>query len=94
MTLEKYRYIVVEGPIGVGKTSLAQRLAKRGVQWQPWEDPLAFAERAAIALPTQAAPIREIANAYANLRYAAPPSRPNSNDALSSLRARIAAFRP
>lgn len=27
MALEKYRYIVVEGPIGVGKTSLAQRLA-------------------------------------------------------------------
>ena len=25
--MEKYRYIVVEGPIGVGKTSLAQRLA-------------------------------------------------------------------
>jgi len=28
MTLEKYQYIVVEGPIGVGKTSLAQRLAE------------------------------------------------------------------
>ena len=28
MILEKYRYIVVEGPIGVGKTSLAQRLAE------------------------------------------------------------------
>ena len=27
MKLEKYRYIVVEGPIGVGKTSLAQRLS-------------------------------------------------------------------
>jgi deoxyadenosine/deoxycytidine kinase len=27
MKLEKYRYIAVEGPIGVGKTSLAQRLA-------------------------------------------------------------------
>ncbi|MBA0916022.1 MAG: deoxynucleoside kinase [Nitrosomonadaceae bacterium] len=27
MKLDKYRYIVVEGPIGVGKTSLAQRLA-------------------------------------------------------------------
>jgi len=27
MKLEKYRYIVVEGQIGVGKTSLAQRLA-------------------------------------------------------------------
>lgn len=28
MLLEKYQYIVVEGPIGVGKTSLAQRLAE------------------------------------------------------------------
>ena len=27
LMLDKYRYIVVEGPIGVGKTSLAQRLA-------------------------------------------------------------------
>ena len=27
MKLEKYRYIVVEGPIGVGKTSLARRIA-------------------------------------------------------------------
>lgn len=27
MPLDKYRYIVVEGPIGVGKTSLARRLA-------------------------------------------------------------------
>ena len=26
--MDKYRYIVVEGPIGVGKTSLAQRLAE------------------------------------------------------------------
>jgi len=29
MSLSKYRYIVVEGPIGVGKTSLARRLAER-----------------------------------------------------------------
>lgn len=28
MVLEKYRYVVVEGPIGVGKTSLARRLAE------------------------------------------------------------------
>ncbi len=28
MPLDKYRYIVVEGPIGVGKTSLARRLAQ------------------------------------------------------------------
>src|SRR5690606_30987019 len=29
MSLDKYRYIVVEGPIGVGKTTLAQRIAER-----------------------------------------------------------------
>ena len=28
MPFDKYRYVVVEGPIGVGKTSLAQRLAE------------------------------------------------------------------
>ncbi len=28
MLLDKYRYVVVEGPIGVGKTSLARRLAR------------------------------------------------------------------
>lgn len=28
MTLSRYRYIVVEGPIGVGKSSLARRLAE------------------------------------------------------------------
>lgn len=28
MLFDKYRYVVVEGPIGVGKTSLARRLAK------------------------------------------------------------------
>ena len=27
MLLDKYRYVVIEGPIGVGKTSLARRLA-------------------------------------------------------------------
>lgn len=29
MALDKYRYVVVEGPIGVGKTSLARRLAEK-----------------------------------------------------------------
>jgi deoxyadenosine/deoxycytidine kinase len=29
MLFDKYRYIVVEGPIGTGKTSLAKRLAER-----------------------------------------------------------------
>jgi guanylate kinase len=26
---EKYRYIVIEGPVGAGKTSLARQLAER-----------------------------------------------------------------
>jgi deoxyadenosine/deoxycytidine kinase len=29
MSLDKYRYLVVEGPIGAGKTSLAKKLAQR-----------------------------------------------------------------
>jgi deoxyadenosine/deoxycytidine kinase len=29
MSLSRYRYVVVEGPIGAGKTSLARRLAER-----------------------------------------------------------------
>src|SRR4030067_2215782 len=28
MLFDKYRYVVVEGPVGVGKTSLARRLAE------------------------------------------------------------------
>lgn len=36
---EKYRYIVVEGPIGVGKSSLAQRLADRLNARALMEDP-------------------------------------------------------
>ena len=29
MTLSRYRYVVVEGPIGAGKTSLTHKLAER-----------------------------------------------------------------
>ena len=29
MSLDRYRYIVVEGPIGAGKTSLTHKLAER-----------------------------------------------------------------
>lgn len=53
-------YIVVEGPIGVGKTSLAQRLADafgaRALLEQPEENPFLerfYAARKHFALPTQ-----------------------------------------
>lgn len=57
---EKYRHIVIEGPIGVGKTSLARRLADRFDARPVLEDPAAnpFLERfyrdaRRYALPTQ-----------------------------------------
>ena len=60
MSLEKYKYIVVEGPIGVGKTSLARRIAaKTGAQSlmeQPQENPFLerfYRDSTRYALPTQ-----------------------------------------
>jgi deoxyadenosine/deoxycytidine kinase len=60
MNLEKYRYIVVEGPIGVGKTSLARKIASetnaQPVLEQPQENPFLerfYRDAARYALPTQ-----------------------------------------
>ena len=60
MALEKYRYVVVEGPIGVGKTSLARRLAEHAgataMLEKPGENPFLpgfYADPARHALPTQ-----------------------------------------
>ena len=60
MALEKYRYVVVEGPIGVGKTSLARRLAEHSgasIMLERPEDnpflPRFYADPARHALPAQ-----------------------------------------
>ena len=57
---EKYRYIVVEGPIGAGKTSLARRLAEKSGSALMLEDPSAnpflprfYEDHARYALPAQ-----------------------------------------
>ena len=57
---EKYRYIVVEGPIGAGKTSLARMLAEKSDSTALLEDPGAnpflpgfYQDHARYALPTQ-----------------------------------------
>jgi deoxyadenosine/deoxycytidine kinase len=60
MPLSKYRYIVVEGPIGVGKTSLAQRLADHAeaqpLLEKPQDNPFLanfYQDPQRYALPTQ-----------------------------------------
>ncbi len=68
----------------------AGRLARRGIVWQDWEGPLAFAERAAQQTPVHAKSIREIAALYARLRYGPAPQ----TEDMTQLKAMIAAFRP
>jgi len=60
MLFDKYRYIVIEGPIGVGKTSLAKRLAEQVdaalLLEKPQENPFLvrfYQDQARYALPTQ-----------------------------------------
>jgi deoxyguanosine kinase len=60
MLFDKYRYVVVEGPIGVGKTSLARRLAEQThastLLEKPEENPFLarfYQDPARHALPTQ-----------------------------------------
>ena len=60
MPLSKYRYIVVEGPIGVGKTTLTRRLAERleadTLLERPEQNPFLarfYQDNARWALPTQ-----------------------------------------
>lgn len=57
---ERYRHIVIEGPIGVGKTSLARKLAERYQTETVFEDPGSnpfldrfYSQGARYALPTQ-----------------------------------------
>ncbi len=49
--------------------TFCNRLAAAGVSRHSWEGPLAFGQRAAKHLPSQANPIQTLASLYADLRY-------------------------
>lgn len=66
------------------------RLRRRGITWQHWEGPRAFAERAARQAPEHAKSIHDIAALYVRLRYG---PAPQSAD-LAQLKTRISAFNP
>ena len=77
-------------PVLAAWRRFTDRLARRGIVWQAWEGPLAFAERAARQAPNHAGSITAIAALYARLRYA-PDPQPGE---LIEFKAKIAAFQP
>jgi transglutaminase-like putative cysteine protease len=77
-------------PALVAWRHFTKRLARRGVVWQVWEGPLAFAARAMRHLPMHAASINDIAQGYISLRYAAHPQAAD----LALLKTKIAHFKP
>jgi transglutaminase-like putative cysteine protease len=84
------RFRVQSDPALLAWKRFTARLVKHGLRWQPWEGPLAFASRAARQLPAHAAAISEIAQHYADLRYAPDPHE----NGLQQLKEKIGAFRP
>jgi len=54
-----------------------QKLARIGVQRDPWEGPSDFATRAAQSLPNESERVRQIAETYIALRYAPEPAAAN-----------------
>jgi transglutaminase-like putative cysteine protease len=75
-------------PVQLSWLRFCRKLAHRGCARRPGEGPLAFASRAAAALPGAAEQIRAIARLYVDLRYAGRGSNPRA------LRSRVQAFRP
>lgn len=68
MLFDKYRYVVVEGPIGVGKTSLARRLAEHTgaavLLEKPEENPFSGALLSGSRPPCAAHPVVFPVSAY------------------------------
>jgi transglutaminase-like putative cysteine protease len=56
-----------------------QKLARIGVQRDPWEGPWDFATRAARSLPNESERVREITETYIALRYAPGPTAINTH---------------
>ncbi len=74
-------------PLAEAYAHFCQQLARLGVARHPSEGPRDFTTRAAIALPTMAAPIRAVGAVYEQMRY----GPPEATAGLSRLRAAIRA---
>jgi transglutaminase-like putative cysteine protease len=57
-----------------------QKLARIGVQRDPWEGPSDFSKRAAQSLPNESERVRQITGTYIALRYAPGPARANLHE--------------
>ena len=68
------------------------RLGRHGLARLPSEGPIDYADRVALALPAHAVAVREIAAAYARLRYG--PPRPDTDARTRQLAKRIREFSP
>lgn len=89
MILEKYHYIAIEGPIGAGKTSLAQNMADRLkcalLLERPAENPFLekfYGDVSRYALPTQLSFLLQRINQFQNLTQADLLSEPTISDFL------------
>ncbi|MBK6638331.1 MAG: DUF3488 domain-containing transglutaminase family protein [Rhodocyclaceae bacterium] len=71
--------------------NFARKLERRGIQWQPWEGPLDFAQRAGEHWPERREQIHAFAQRYARLRYARTTDE-GKTSALNALRRALRAI--